>query len=168
MPDLLGHVAFARIVREVAPVRRAGGTGGAPASPGMVACYYMGALLPDLATRPFHILMPALSPWVEVFHSPACLVLLAIAWAGLFVPELRRRALVSVLSGIATHMAIDLVQRHLAGGYLLYFPLSFHRNTLGLLWPEETTTQLTPWLSAAALLLAVWRRRRGGPAEAWL
>jgi hypothetical protein len=168
MPDLLGHVAFARIVREVAPVRRAGGTGGGPASPGMVACYYLGALLPDLATRPFHILMPTLSPFVEVFHSPACLVLLGIAWAGLFVPELRRRALVSVLSGIATHMVIDLVQRHLAGGYLLYFPLSFHRNSLGLLWPEETTTMLTPWLVLAAVAAAGGRRRRGGPGEPWL
>ena len=153
MPDLLGHLAFARVSRAVPAVARF------TATPGLSAVFYLGAAWPDLVTRPFHILYPPCHPYVEVLHAPLLQPLWAIAIAALFAPPLRRRVALVLLAGMATHLALDLVQHHLVGGYLWAFPFSFQRTGAGLLWAEDTLLWITPPLCLVAALLE-WRAER--------
>lgn len=150
MPDLLGHLAFARVVR-IARVAE---------TPGLAALYYLGAAWPDLVTRPFHILLPATKPYVEVFHAPLLFPVWAVLIAAWFAPPVRAKAAVALLAGMVSHIAIDLVQFHFTGGYLWLFPFSFQRSGwFGLMWAEDTMRWVTPPLCVIALILE-WRSRR--------
>lgn len=149
MPDLLGHLAFARVVK----IERFAPT------PGLAALYYLGAAWPDLVTRPFHILLPPTKPYVEVFHAPLLFPVWAVLLAAWFAPPVRAKAAGALLAGMITHIAIDLVQFHFTGGYLWLFPFSFQRSGwFGLMWAEDTLLWVTPPLCLAALVLE-WRSR---------
>ena len=152
MPDLLGHLAFARVARAVPVMQRAADT------PALAAAYYLGAVWPDLVTRPWHILYPPAHPYVEVLHAPLLQPLWAVVLAALVVPRWRRAAFLAILAGMATHLIIDRVQHHIAGGYLWAFPLTFDRCGAGLVWPEDSLLYVTPPLCLLALMLHLMRR----------
>lgn len=165
MPDLTTHVAVARLAREIPVVRRWLAAGSPEPARAALACYYLGALLPDLVTRPLHILVPSLSSHVHVFHSPVCVVLWTIVATALFAPSLRAMAFRTLLAGAATHVAVDLVQRHVAGGYYVWFPVSLDRTTAGLLWSDQVVL-LAPAVVTLALLVHLWARRRASAPRA--
>ncbi|MBI4860320.1 MAG: hypothetical protein HY815_08670 [Candidatus Riflebacteria bacterium] len=163
MPDLLGHVAVARLALELAGVAAVLERGEPASEDARLACFYLGSILPDLVTRPFHILFPGCTAYVEVLDSPFCLALWALMLSQAFAGPLRRAALRCLSAGIATHVVIDLVQRHIAGGYMLLFPFSVATPTWGLLWPEQSVG-LSLALAAVALVVEIAARRRRRPA----
>lgn len=153
MPDLLGHVAFARVVQALPPVQRA------TARPAVAALYYLGAVWPDLVTRSFHILVPPLQPYVEVLHAPLLAPLWGVVLAAAFVESLRRPVFAALLYGMLGHVLIDRVQYSIGGGYQFWFPLSFARVSDGLIWPEDSLVYVTPPLVLLALLIEARTRR---------
>jgi len=157
VPDLVGHIAFAAITRHIPGLEVPAETPKKHPGRATLAAYYLGAALPDLLTRPFHISMPILGPYLEVWHSPACVLLWGVLLGRMFVAPRRAAMLAALMFGAANHLVLDLIQKHIAGGYLFLFPFSLTRTTLGVLWPEQTVI-LSAALAAVAILIV--RRRR--------
>jgi hypothetical protein len=156
MADLVTHGCIAFLLK--APTRRR-----------HVAAFVAGNLLPDLLSRvPFGIAM-----WIhrhvhplplelvygwEPLHLPVGMAVAAWALAGLFPREQRRGVGLNLLLGMLVHLAVDVTQRHLGGGYLLLWPLSLWSWELGLL-DTEATVLVAPFL--VPLTFLAWRFRRG-------
>lgn len=158
MPDLSTHLALTHVVSR--PVRL-----GSTRLP-----LYVGALLPDLLTRPFYILFPPAYFVVYTLHTPVATALAALLMAEFFAPELRSRVRTGLLLGSAFHFALDLLQKQMGTGYYWFFPVSWKSFSLGLFWPEESLRWLPTVLGAVVLLevgLLVYGRilRRKGVAD---
>lgn len=125
MPDLTNHVLGAYILGKALPVED------------LDASYYFGAVLPDVVSRTATILLPATSMHVDAMHAPVCIVATALAAGLLFERSIRWRVQRNLILGAATHMAFDLVQRQVIGGYPLWFPFSGERNTGGWIWSDQ-------------------------------
>ncbi len=147
MPDLLTHVATGYLARGAAPKRL---------HPGVLI---LGVILPDIVTRPIYIVWPDAYWFVKPLHTPLGLVLLSLAVSGLFVPRDRQRALINLLAGSGLHLALDLLQKHLVGGYALLFPWTWKSWEIGLIWPEQTLWLLPVWLALCCLVF--WRKKTG-------
>jgi len=147
MPDLVTHLA-------------AGFLSGRPLRLARSAVvFYLGALLPDLLSRPFHIPFPAVFPATQPFHSP--FVLFALCWlaALFFRADQRSRIFWLLYGGCWTHLLLDMLQVHLIGGYAWLAPFSWRTYSIGFLGPEDFLRFLP--LSIPLILLAfvlAWRR----------
>lgn len=140
MPDLTTHLALTHLTSR--PLR----LGGARLP------LYVGALLPDLLTRPFYILFPPAYFVVYSLHTPLATAIVALLLAELCVEELRRQVRTGLLVGAALHFALDLLQRQVGTGYYWLFPFSWKSFSLGLFWPEESLRWLPFLLGAVALI----------------
>jgi hypothetical protein len=158
MPELLGHIAAARIARAVPPLSHLMKNEAGLVDGHRTALYYLGTILPDLLTRPFTILYPPSRAYVAPLHSPFCCVLASVVLARAFAPPLRARAFKLLAVGAIFHQLLDLIQKQIGDGYCIFFPFSAHGPTAGLLWPDQTL-----WLSPALVLVALalaWRERK--------
>jgi hypothetical protein len=158
MPELIGHIAAARIIRAIPPISNQMVDSDQRVDPHRTAIYYLGTILPDLLTRPFHILYPPCRPYVTALHSPFCCILASVVVARAFAPHLRATACRLLIIGALVHQLLDLIQKQVAMGYCIFFPFSTYSPTFALLWPDETL-----WLSPVLLLVALilsWRERR--------
>ncbi len=142
MPDLTTHLALTHVVSR--PLRL-----GSVRLP-----LYLGALLPDLLTRPFYILYPPAYYVVYSLHTPVATALAALLIAEFFAPELRAQVRVGLLAGSAFHFALDLLQKQLGPGYYWLFPVSWKSFNLGLFWPEESLRWLPLTIAAVPLIEA--------------
>ena len=105
--------------------------------------FLVGAVFPDILTRPFTILWPGSFWWTMPLHTPMGLLLVCAAIALLAGAPF-------LFSGIwapafFVHLFLDLFQAHLAGSYYLLFPFSWRSVEVDLIWPE-TTLYLLPAL----------------------
>ncbi len=149
MPDLLTHciagycVARPRIAHPLAYL------------------FIVGNVLPDLFTRPFSIMWPASHCWVMPLHTPIGVFLLCGVLAQFFKTGERVPVFCSMFTGALLHLLLDFSQKHVAGGYFLFFPLSWTTYEGGLWWPEDSLSIL-PLLLALLLLLEIglYHRRR--------
>lgn len=126
--------------------------------------FLIGAVLPDILTRPFTILWPGSFWWTMPLHTPMGLLLVCAA-IGLLAGRT-----VSVFgnlgAGVLAHLFLDLFQAHLAGSYYLLFPFSWRSVEVDLMWPETTLYLLPLWIAIGVWLLirsriwspATWRR----------
>lgn len=146
MPDLLTHLCSAQLVRRGLLDR-------------LFPLFALGAMLPDLLSRPAHILFPAAYPFVKPLHSPLVCIPCCALLAFLFVPGIRRAAFACLLAGTALHLALDAFQRQLGPEYFWLFPFSWRSGALGLFWPEQALVFL-PVTVAVTLLVSAWRRVR--------
>ncbi|MDZ7337947.1 MAG: hypothetical protein ONB30_05355 [candidate division KSB1 bacterium] len=140
MPDLTTHLALTHLGSR--PLRL--GSARLP--------LYLGALLPDLLTRPFYILYPPAYFVVYSLHTPVATGLAALAVAQLFAPELRPQVRTGLLAGSAFHFALDVLQRQVGNAYYWLFPLSWKTFDLGLFWPEDSLRWL-PVVGGAVVLV---------------
>ncbi len=152
MPDLITHFAGAYLVNRGWKIGRG------------AVIFYLGAMLPDLITRPFHIIWPSLLPATLGLHSPAGAFLACYLISLLFRSDQRSPVFWLLLSGSLLHFLMDTAQKHLTGGYLWLFPFSSRRITVGFIWPEDSIRFLPITLLILALVFAVsrwreWRRR---------
>ncbi len=150
MPDLTTHLAFTHLVSR--PLRL-----GSVRLP-----LYVGALLPDLLTRPFYILYPPAYFVVYSLHTPLATAVVALLLAELCSQEIRRPVRTGLLTGATLHFALDLLQKHIGSGYYWLFPFSWKSFDLSLFWPEESLRWM-PFLVVAALLVegGILLRRTG-------
>jgi hypothetical protein len=166
LADLITHAALAVLVK----ARR-----GSTHTPAFLA----GTLLPDLLGRVPGLtvlflrgrglpLPDALAYLWEPFHLPLGMALVAYLLSRMAPPERRAGVGRNLLGGGALHLAVDLLQRHLGTGYMIFFPFSTVQVELGWLGSEDTVFLAPPLALAAAL--AAWRRwgppRRGSPPPA--
>jgi hypothetical protein len=144
MPDLITHTAMVYVL--VRPWWRQS----------VRVLFYIGALLPDVLSRPFYILWPALSPFTVALHTPIFVLLFVLFIAQWFTAPLRPLVRATLLSGCALHFLLDIFQKHIDGGYLLLFPFSWRFTDFGLFWPEATT-QFAPWLLVVIIVIeGIW------------
>ncbi len=150
MPDLVTHFAGAYLVNRGWKIGRG------------AVIFYLGAMLPDLITRPFHILFPRLLPAIWGLHSPAGAFLACWLISLFFRYDQRRPVFWLLFSGSLLHFLMDTAQKHLTGGYLWLFPFSSRRITVGFIWPEDSIRFLPITLLIVLLVFAVsrWRERR--------
>lgn len=125
----------------------------------------LGAALPDLGGRVVPIGLAVVHarvvpvpevlvwPWVAL-HEPVGVTLVAALLAQLFVE--RQAAFGVLLLGVASHLALDLLQFHHGRGYALAAPFSTARFELGWIDSEATVPLAMPLLAATAAV-AAWR-----------
>ncbi|HOE28188.1 MAG: hypothetical protein IT574_06550 [Candidatus Aureabacteria bacterium] len=152
MPDLLTHLCSAQLVRRGLFDR-------------LFPLFALGAVLPDLLSRPAHILFPAAYPFVKPLHSPVLVVPCCALCALLFVRSVRREAFACLLAGALLHLALDACQKQLGPEYFWLFPFSWRGGWIGLFWPEQAIFAL-PATVAVTLLVSALRRKRRGVAAA--
>ncbi|KAA3619529.1 MAG: hypothetical protein DWQ05_02050 [Calditrichaeota bacterium] len=147
MPDLISHIATGYLFFPSFNHRA------------WFGLFVIGVCLPDLATRPFYILFPDLFWYVMPMHTPVGIVLLALGLSGLFVAGQRNQVFMLLMAGSALHLFIDLWQKHVHGGYTIFFPFSWDIYEFGYIWPHETLYFLPLWLSIAVLII-LWQKRK--------
>lgn len=101
-------------------------------------CFVLGSVVPDVFTRPFYIIWPATYWWTMPLHTPAGIAVLCWTLAQFFAAEVRGKVLAAFIAGAMLHLLLDLFQRHVAGGYYLFFPFSMRATRAGLWWPEDS------------------------------
>jgi hypothetical protein len=139
MPDLLTHAAVAHLA-----ARRWFPRLGA-------VLFVAGTMLPDVLSRPFYIVFPALHWWVMPLHTPAGMVIVCWILAGFFETAERRRVFLALAGGVLLHFLLDAPQKHVAAGYFWLFPFSWTTYEWGWWWSEDSV-RLVP---AAVLLVAI-------------
>ena len=117
-----------------------------------------GTVLPDLVTRPLYIVLPQLYWFIKPLHTPIGIVLVCLLLSGFFVKHHRNRVFIYLLAGSALHLMFDLLQRHMHGGYPIFFPFSWAPWEFGVLWPEETLYFMPMWVGIIAFVI-IWRAR---------
>jgi len=121
--------------------------------------FLVGAVLPDILTRPFTILWPGSFWWTMPLHTPLGLLLVCAAFAFLHRPAARASVFLNLGAGSLVHVTLDLFQAHLAGSYFLFFPFSWRSIEVDLMWPETTLYLLPLWI-AIGLWLAIRELRK--------
>lgn len=139
MPDLVTHLCAAQIARRGALDRH-------------FPLFALGVILPDVVSRPVHILFPHSYSFVQPLHSPVVCALYCAIVALLFVPSLRRTAFACLLAGVALHLALDSLQKQIGPMYLWLFPFSWRSGSIGLFWPEQALFFLPVTLAVTAIL----------------
>ncbi|HOT95602.1 MAG TPA: metal-dependent hydrolase [bacterium] len=124
--------------------------------------FFVGAILPDIISRPIYILQPRWQGYTVALHTPLFALLCALLLAEFMAPALRCAARIAISAGILLHFVLDLMQSHLGAGYYWFFPFSWRSFELGWFWPETTVSWIPLWLGlmAAAEAMLWWRRSR--------
>jgi hypothetical protein len=160
VPDLVTHVAAAHFLLRPFDARR-------PAleiPPGRLF-FYVGAMLPDLASRPWYILFPSVHDFVVPLHTPAGLFACAGLFALLLDAPLRRTAFAWTSAGGLFHFGLDCLQKQVAGNNFWLFPISWRNFGFGLFWADRAVALAPLWIAALAAFEAALRlafRRRPG------
>ncbi len=152
MPDLLTHFVTAYGAREIEARRR------------LSYWFLIGAVLPDVLTRPTTIVMPS-SFWITMpFHTPIGLLLICVMVSLLVTGRIRSGVFFNLLIGSYLHLALDILQAHIAGSYYLFFPFSWKSFEVDLMWPEDSLYLMPVWvlLGIFFLLRRVYLERQQG------
>jgi len=149
MPDLLTHAAAAHLVARRWFPRSA------------AILFTVGTMLPDVLSRPFYIIFPALHWWVMPLHTPVGVALVCWMIAGLFKNEERKIVFVALFAGAVFHFLLDAPQKHVAAGYFWLFPFSWTTYEWGLWWSEDSV-RIVPLvvLLVAAVEFFIYLRAR--------
>jgi hypothetical protein len=146
MPDLLTHLAAARVPAACLKDRRIG------------VLLVFGTFLPDLVNKGLYWVTRSGEDFAHPSHSVAGLALLCYL-AALFVEEsLRRPAFGALLAGGLVHLALDTIKTN--GGFgasELLYPFSLRPMELGWIHPEDVIF-LIPF--DALVLLGAWLLER--------
>lgn len=127
MPDLITHTAFAYLIRK------------RNWQPQPMILLLFGAMLPDLLSRPFIILLPDYAYFFHTFHTPVGLILFIILISLYFEPSERFNAFKYIGYGAFTHLFLDLFQKTVnERGYSWLFPFSYSDYQIGLFLPEDS------------------------------
>ena len=148
MPDLITHLAGAYLAGKGFRLRRG------------IVLFSLGALLPDIVSRPLHIFWPRTFPVAQALHTPVVLFLICWLLSLFFRVDQRKTVFLLLGAGSLLHLLMDMFQKHLVGGYLWFFPFSCKARSFGFLSPESSLSFLPVTL---LLVLAVYLfTQRGG------
>ena len=143
MPDLATHLASAYIAGRFVSFRR------------LTVYFYLGALLPDLVSRPLHIIFPSMFWVAQSFHSPLVVFLFCWLISLFFRFDQRRKIFLALTAGSVLHFLFDLTQKHLVAGYLWFFPFSLNKYSVGWIKPDDFVCYLPLTLLVVAAVYAV-------------
>ncbi len=147
MPDLITHTAFASFF--------------ADKKYRFVFFLLLGAVLPDV-TRLFFLFFPdnySAYWFFTSLHSPLLLILFCVIIVQFFEKDIRWAAFWWLLLGVATHLGLDALQKHLGSyAYPWLFPFSLKGTEWGLFWPEDPL-YVAPLLAGAAIIWYYVRTR---------
>lgn len=155
MPDWLTHLVIGLILIEVVTLISVWNTKDNTKQKnwgrGWKSLILFGTILPDILSKLLlvekWIPLPEGFSVLTAFHSPFFLALFMLLIAPLF--RLSYRIVVLALGlGTASHILSDLLLHHLdpASGIMLFYPFSFGRFSLGLIWPEQSYLIFIPLL----------------------
>jgi len=122
--------------------------------------FALGVILPDLLSRPFHILFPSTYWFVVPFHSPLVCLLYCALISLVFAPGLRRICFLALFAGVALHLFLDSFQNQAGPVYYWLFPFSWKSGWFGLFWPEEALFFLPLTIMIALFVAWLTRRKR--------
>jgi len=149
MPDLITHLSVSYVINK--PLRILRNT----------TLFYVGAVLPDLATRAFSIAYHPAEYALGWLHTPLGIALLCLLLSFFFAEAERKQAFASLVAGSSLHLFLDLFQKHMQPGYQLLFPFSWRTFEFGLLWPETIVRMVPMWLLMVGViaLYGRWKAR---------
>ena len=149
MPDLLTHFSVAYLLRRNAK------------TPHLRATFYLGAILPDIVTRPVYILYPKAFWAIMPLHTPIALTLLCLLISYVFHNSIRKIVFANLTLGVYLHLFLDLFQKHITPEYRWLFPFSWKAYEIGLFWPEASLYAL-PFVIAIVMIMEfiIWIRQR--------
>lgn len=127
MPDLGTHVLATYLASRCHPK---GGT--------WSALLLLGAILPDVLTRPLFELFPDAFWFFFPLHTPLVLALVCYALSLLFEEQTRVKTFVALYAGVLFHLALDLLQKSATLSYTPLFPFSWATWSAGLFWPDQS------------------------------
>jgi len=148
MPDLVTHFTSAYILK--IPDRWAR----------FRVPFYLGALLPDLLSRPWTIIHPPASHLVYSLHTPLMTAIICLLIAQLFEEDIRPSVRVNLLLGVTLHFSLDILQKQATIAYYWLFPFSWKTFGLGLFWPEDTVRLVPLWVGLILTIEAVLQFRK--------
>lgn len=122
--------------------------------------FYLGAILPDLMSRPFYIVYPPAGYFIFSLHTPVILIVVCFLIAQFFEREIRSGVRANLLLGIALHFSLDLLQKTTIAGYFWLFPFSWKDLDLGLFWPHESIRLVPVWIGLVIALEAMLRLKK--------
>ena len=141
MPDLITHLCTAQIARRM--FRRIS-----------FPLLALGVILPDLLSRPVHILFPATYWFVVPLHSPLVCLCYCAAISMLFSRRIRSACFLALCAGVVLHLAVDALQDQVEPTYFWLFPFSWKSWWVGLFWPEQALYFLPVTIILTALISA--------------
>jgi hypothetical protein len=153
MPDLFAHFASGYLIGRIPSIRS------------WSAFLTLGAILPDLLTRIPEIILDRflgipIYHFVEIFHSPLCLLLTSFAISLLIEHRARSKAFLSIFLGSTIHVVLDLMQKQFGSAiYMPFFPFSldkvqwglFHFNASIVFFPLLLILVFAAWILPDAL-----------------
>ena len=134
MPDLITHFTAAYIIK----IHHRWSRFRVP--------FYLGAILPDLLTRPIMILIPQTSYTLYSLHTPVAAALVCLLISQFFSEDIRKGVNINLLLGITLHYGLDFLQKHVITAYYWFFPFSWKTAELGLFWPEDPLKLVPLWM----------------------
>jgi len=144
VPDPLTHVCIAYLAGRAVRLRRG------------LAVFLIGTLLPDVITSVPSTVLGGYWFFAPA-HTPVGVLVWGYAASLLFRREDRRLAFICLAAGGWLALALDALQDHVAGGYMLLFPFSWAEYELHLIGPEASLSWL-PFLVPAVVLVALLGR----------
>jgi hypothetical protein len=154
MPDLATHALATRLLAVSHPrIKR------------ILVPLLIGAVLPDVLTRPVYMIFSDLFWFVFPLHCP--IPLFFVCYAAVFIFEENERAgiFMGLFGGALLHIAVDLLQKNVTLAYAPLFPFTWKTWSAGLLWPDQTLLLLPLFLlmnMGIDLVLSGRRRKVSG------
>ena len=142
MPDLVTHLCSAQLVRKLFRLR-------------FFPIFALGVILPDLISRPLHIVFPPAYWFVVPLHSPIVCLLYCMLLSLLFSREIRRTVFLYLSGGVALHLALDSLQKQLQPTYFWLFPFSWKSWWAGIFWPEQALFMLPVTIAVTILITLI-------------
>ena len=147
MPDLATHVLTTHLMSRARPGWRT-----------LYAPLLLGAILPDVLTRPLYMLFPAAFWLFFPLHSPLVLALVCYVLSFLFEERGRAKTFIAMYAGALLHIVLDLLQKSVTLAYAPLFPFSWAQWSAGLFWADDSLLILSALL-VFVLVRRVWIER---------
>lgn len=145
MPDLITHMVFSHILRR--PVELKGRLRSGPA---LRVLFYLGTLLPDIASRAVNIVFPDSIEWTLALHTPAGALVMIGLLVLLFEPGLRKSAFLNLSAGMLLHFLLDTFQSTSTAVFFWLFPFSWTDCGLYCFDPGDLIPLIPLWLTIIA------------------
>jgi hypothetical protein len=100
------------------------------------AIIYIGALLPDLFSKPFQYITWKIYNFGLALHSPFCVIIECFLFSQLFYIKSRKTTFLTLLSFSMFHIFIDSLQEGVNPGYQLLFPFALRRYGINMVNTE--------------------------------
>ena len=133
MPDLVTHILFTHIITRFPNLIK-----------NKFLNYYneykvlifIGAILPDLVSKPLQFIYMGFYNFTLPLHSPFCVTLACILISNFFYVNNKKSTFYTLWLFSMLHIFLDSFQRGMNPGYQLLFPYSFERIGLNLISSE--------------------------------